>query len=169
MDQPEHLPVRPGSTPATGTTSITDSAVAKVAAVAARAVPGVQFLGLGSSRALGALRGAVGAGEGSPGVSAEVGQHEVAVDIVLTAAYGRPLQQIAEDVRAAVYLAVERITGLHVIEVNIEIGDVHLPETADETPSVPVAQHVPQPPDRTPPPPSAAPRGGYSSETMEQP
>ncbi|WP_372699031.1 Asp23/Gls24 family envelope stress response protein [Arthrobacter sp. JSM 101049] len=169
MDQPEHLPAQPVSTPATGTTSITDSAVAKVAAVAARSVPGVHFLGLGSSRALGALRGAVGAGEGSPGVSAEVGQREVAVDIVLTAAYGRPLQQIAEEVRAAVYLAVERITGLHVIEVNVEIGDVHLPEAAGAAPHAAAGQQPPQPPDRTPRPHPAAPNGGATSDTVEQP
>lgn len=169
MDQSEHLPAQPVSTPATGTTSITDGAVAKVAAVAARSVPGVHFLGLGSSRALGALRGAVGAGEGSPGVSAEVGQREVAVDIVLTAAYGRPLLQIAEEVRAAVYLAVERITGLHVIEVNVEIGDIHVPEAADGAPPAPAHQQVPQPPDRTPLPPPAAPRGGPTSDTVEQP
>ncbi|WP_417233878.1 Asp23/Gls24 family envelope stress response protein [Arthrobacter sp.] len=126
MDQSGHTPVQP-ATPATGTTSISDAAVAKVAATAARSVPGVQFLGVGSGRALGALRGAVGAGEGSSGVTAEVGQREVAVDITLTAVYGMPLQEIAEGVRAAVYTAVESLTGLSVIEVNVEIGDVHVP------------------------------------------
>lgn len=162
MDQPEHLPAHP--TPATGTTSVTDGAVAKVAAVAARSVAGVHFLGLGSSRALGALRGAVGAGEGSPGVSAEVGQREVAVDIVLTATYGRPLQQIADDVRAAVYVAVERITGLHVIEVNVEIGDVHVPDAAD--PTVPAVVQTPQPPERTPS--RSGPDSGATPENVEQ-
>lgn len=167
MDQPEHIPAQPVATPATGATTITDAAVAKVAATAARTVTGVLFLGQGSNRALGALRGAVGAGEGSPGVSAEVGQREVAVDIILTAAYGRPLQQIAADVRAAVYVAVESITGLRVIEVNVEIGDVHVPEAPAVASQVGAGHGVPEPPDRAPNPLPAAPNGGATTENAE--
>lgn len=130
MNQPEHPPAQAAATPATGTTTITDTAVARIAAAAARTVAGVHSLGIGSNRALGALRGAVGAGEASQGVTAEVGQAEVAVDVTLTAEHGSPLQQIAEEVRAAVYLSVEELTGLRVIEVNIEIADVRAPEAA---------------------------------------
>lgn len=125
---PPRLDRTAGAIGATGTTAISEAAVAKVAAAAARAVDGVHSLGVGTGRALGALRGAVGAGpEPAHGVTAEVGTSEAAVDIVLTAAYDRPLYAIAADVREAVYRAVEALTGLRVIEVNVEIGDVHLP------------------------------------------
>lgn len=121
-------PVGPGALPAPGRTVIAETAVAKVAAIAARAVPGVFALGAGSARALSALRDAVGGGgELNQGVRVEVGQTQVAVDVSLVAMYGEPLQDLAARVRAAVYQAVEDLVGLEVIEVNVEINDVHLP------------------------------------------
>ncbi|MGJ9403325.1 Asp23/Gls24 family envelope stress response protein [Arthrobacter sp. KK5.5] len=146
---PDPLPPEPSAPPstpprqethsgATGTTAISDAAVAKVAAAAARTVDGVFSLGIGSHRALGALRGAVGAtAETAHGVTAEVGTAEAAIDVVLTATYGRPLHAIAADVRAAVFRAVESLTGFRVIEVNVEIGDVHLPGLPPAAPAPP--------------------------------
>jgi uncharacterized alkaline shock family protein YloU len=116
-----------GEQPAgTGRTVISDSAVAKVAGIAARAVPGVYSLGSGPSRALGAIRDAVGSSDHAAGVRAEVGETQVAVDINLVAVYGYPLHDVANQVRAAVYSAVETLVGLQVIEVNIEINDVYI-------------------------------------------
>jgi uncharacterized alkaline shock family protein YloU len=108
-----------------GRTVISETAVAKVAGIAARAVPGVYSLGTGSSRALGAIRDAVGSSDHA-GVHAEVGETQVAVDITLVATYGTPLHSLANQVRAAVYSAVERLVGLQVIEVNVEINDVYI-------------------------------------------
>ncbi|GAB4098023.1 hypothetical protein GCM10028789_01850 [Sinomonas halotolerans] len=102
--------------------------MAKVAGAAAREVPGVHSLGTAPSRALGALRDAVGQSDHLSGVRAEVGQTQAAVDITLVAAYGVPLQALADSVRAAVYRAVEELTGLTVIEVNVEIADVFIGE-----------------------------------------
>src|SRR6476469_10355285 len=112
---------------ATGRTVISEAAVAKVAGIAARAVPGVYSLGSGPSRALGAIRDAVGSSDHAAGVHAEVGETQVAVDIPLVASYGTPLHALANDVRAAVYRAVEELVGLQVIEVNVEITDVYVP------------------------------------------
>ncbi len=79
-----------------GTTKLADLAIAKVAAGAARAVPGVHSLGLGTSRALGAIRGAVGAAhEPAHGINVEVGATQVAIDMVLTASFGVPLHDLA--------------------------------------------------------------------------
>lgn len=116
---------------APGRTTISDTAVAKVAAVAARSVSGVYALGSGTARALSALRDAVGGSDIGQGVRVEVGQTQVAVDISLVAQYGVPLQQLAQKVRAAVYSAVEQFVGLDVIEVNVEINDVHVPGLND--------------------------------------
>jgi uncharacterized alkaline shock family protein YloU len=123
------MPARmPAPVPAaTGRTVISETAVAKVAGIAARAVPGVYSLGTGSSRALGAIREAVGSSEHAAGVRAEVGETQVAVDIALVAVYGTPLHPLADQIRAAVYAAVEELVGLQVIEVNIEIHDVFVP------------------------------------------
>ena len=48
------------------------------------------------------------------------------MDITLVAVYGYPLHDIANQVRAAVYSAVEKLVGLQVIVVNIEINDVYI-------------------------------------------
>jgi uncharacterized alkaline shock family protein YloU len=110
-----------------GRTIITEAAVAKVAGIAARSVPGVYSLGSGPSRALGAIRDVVGGADHAAGVRAEVGETQVAVDIDLVAVYGTPLHPLANQIRAAVYAAVEELVGLQVIEVNIEIHDVYVP------------------------------------------
>lgn len=117
----------PAAVPGPGRTVISETAVAKVAGIAARAVPGVYSLGSGPSRALGAIRDAVGSTDHATGVRAEVGETQVAVDISLVASYGRPLHSLANQVRAAVYRAVEELVGLQVIEVNVEVTDVYVP------------------------------------------
>ncbi|MBJ2120749.1 Asp23/Gls24 family envelope stress response protein [Arthrobacter sp. MSA 4-2] len=119
----------PGAAP--GRTVIADPAAVRIAAVAARSVPGVYALGGGAGRALGALRDAVGAAEPVQGVRVEVGQTQVAVDVSLVAEYGYPLHRLADAVRVAVYQAVSDLVGLEVIEVNVEVCDVHVPGLND--------------------------------------
>ncbi|MDQ0635625.1 putative alkaline shock family protein YloU [Arthrobacter pascens] len=123
-----HLAANPAPLPVPeqGRTVISETAVAKVAGIAARSVPGVYSLGSGSSRALGAIRDAVGSSDHAAGVHAEVGETQVAVDINLVATYGTPLYSLADQVRAAVFRAVEELVGLQVIEVNVEITDVYV-------------------------------------------
>ncbi len=123
------LPVLPGA-PA-GRTVIGDPAAVKIAAIAARSVPGVHALGPGAGRALGAIRDAVGASDPSHGVKVEVGQTQLAADISLVAEYGYALHALADSVRAAVYDALTDLIGLEVIEVNVEVLDVHLPQPAE--------------------------------------
>ncbi|WP_104063164.1 Asp23/Gls24 family envelope stress response protein [Arthrobacter sp. 4R501] len=127
--------------PGHGRTVIAETAVAKVAGIAARAVPGVYSLGSAPSRALGAIRDAVGSSDHAAGVRAEVGETQVAVDISLVASYGSPLHSLADQVRAAVYRAVEELVGLQVIEVNVEITDVYVaPPVKAGAPAVAVAE-----------------------------
>ena len=137
-------PVPEGAIPGTGRTIISEAAVAKVAGIAARAVPGVYSLGSGPSRALGAIRDAVGSSDHAAGVRAEVGETQVAVDINLVALYGHPLHGVANQVRAAVYRAVEELVGLQVIEVNVEITDVYIapPQKPTTAKAVTVAKEV---------------------------
>nr|WP_237688726.1 Asp23/Gls24 family envelope stress response protein [Arthrobacter sunyaminii] len=114
-----------------GKTAISEQAVAKVAAIAARSVAGVYALGTGSGRALGAVRDAVGASSATQGVHVDVGETEVAVDVTLVAVYGTPLTRIADNVRTAVYSAVESLVGLRVVEVNVDVNDVQIPGAAE--------------------------------------
>lgn len=112
---------------AQGRTVISETAVAKVVGVAVRSVPGVHALGSGASRSIGAIREVVGAADLTQGVRVEVGESQVAVDLIFVAEYGYPLQTLANTVRASVYQAVGELVGRGVIEVNIEITDVFIP------------------------------------------
>ena len=117
-----------------GRTVINDSVVAKVAGIAAREVPGVHALGGGASRVIGAIRGAINTADLSQGISVEVGETQVAVDVTMVADYPVPLQDVAARVRAAITTAVETLVGMDVTEVNITVTDVSLPSDDDSVP-----------------------------------
>ncbi|WP_371502917.1 Asp23/Gls24 family envelope stress response protein [Kitasatospora sp. NBC_00374] len=117
-----------------GRTTIADSVVEKIAGMAAREVPGVHALGAGMSRTIGAVRDRVPGGRPSAGrgVKVEVGEHQAAVDLDIVVEYGVPITEVAGDVRESVISAVERMTGLEVVEVNIAVDDVHLPDEGED-------------------------------------
>jgi uncharacterized alkaline shock family protein YloU len=129
-----------------GKTTIAASVVQKIAGIAAREISGVYSMGGGVSRAFGAIReripgGGTGAGNVA-GVQVEVGEKQAAVDLDIVVEYGASIVELARAVRRNVITAVERMTGLEVIEVNIAVNDIHLPEleAGDEVPSVQTAR-----------------------------
>ncbi|MDK1476728.1 Asp23/Gls24 family envelope stress response protein [Streptomyces sp. 549] len=117
-----------------GKTSIADSVVEKIAGMAAREVPGVFALGGGLARTLGAVRDRVPGGRPNVtrGVKVEVGERQTALDLDIVVEYGVPIPDVAHDVRENVIAAVERMTGLEVVEVNIAVNDVQLPDDEPE-------------------------------------
>lgn len=116
-----------------GRTVISDSVVAKIVGLTVREVTGVHALGGGAARALGAIREAMSSTDHAQGVSVEVSESQVTVDLTIVAEYPVPLQRIADEARAAIIEAVETIAGLEVTEVNVTINDVHLPDETGET------------------------------------
>ncbi|WP_445257769.1 Asp23/Gls24 family envelope stress response protein [Nocardioides aurantiacus] len=127
-----------------GRTTIADTVVSKIAGIAAREVSGVHALGGGAARAVGALRERIpgSSTNHSQGVSVEVGERQAAVDVQLVAEYGVSLADLATGIRRNVIASIERMTGLEVTEVNIEIQDVHLEseERTEDTSSEPRVQ-----------------------------
>jgi len=115
-----------------GRITIADGVVAKVAGIAAREVSGVYALGGGGARALGAIRDAVNATDLTQGVKVEVGETQAAADLKVVVEYPAPIGRVADEVRASVADAIERLTGLDVVEVNVEIHDVHIADDEDE-------------------------------------
>ncbi len=116
-----------------GSTSISDSVVSKIAGIAAQEVDGIR-MGSGASQAVGGLLGSITGGSGSQtqGVSVEVGQEEAALDLTLTAEYGKSIPQLAEAVRRNVINRVESLVGLRVTEVNVHVNNVYFPEIERE-------------------------------------
>jgi uncharacterized alkaline shock family protein YloU len=120
-----------------GKTTIADQVVAKIAGLAAREVPGVHALGGGLSRTLATARdrvtGTGGKGAGlTGGVKVEVGQVQAAIDLQLIVEYGAVITDVAGQVREEVVAAVERMTGLEVVEVNVSVIDVRLFDEEDD-------------------------------------
>ena len=58
----------------------------------------------------------------------DVGEEEAAVELSIAVEYGKAIPQISEAVRRNVINRVEGLTGLRVVEVNITVNDVLLPE-----------------------------------------
>ena len=127
VDRPSTQSRVPADQSAAGTTTIADGVVAKVAGIAAREVPGVYALGGGGARALGALRSVMNADDLTQGVKVEVGETQAAADISIVVEYPARVQDVAANVRAAVSGAISTLVGLEVVEVNVEVNDVHLP------------------------------------------
>ncbi|WP_051969518.1 Asp23/Gls24 family envelope stress response protein [Kitasatospora azatica] len=124
-----------------GRTALADGVVEKIAGMAAREVPGIHALGSGLARTFGAMRDRVPGGRASVsrGIKAEVGERQTAIDIALVVEYGVVIPELAAAVRRNIIVAVERMTGLEVVEVNIAVNDVHLPDEPDEEESVPTS------------------------------
>jgi uncharacterized alkaline shock family protein YloU len=115
---------------------INDSVVAKITGLALRDVAGIHALGGGAARALGVIRNAISSTDHSQGVSVQVGDGDVSVELSIVADYPVPLQRVADDARAAVIEAIETLVGLDVTEVNVTINDIHLPDDGTETSEV---------------------------------
>lgn len=121
-----------------GSTSMDDSVVAKIAAIAAREVEGVATLGGNLSGALGNVVGRIrGSEHRTTGVGVEVGSRQAAVDINCQMEYPASIHEVADSVRQNVIDRIESMTGLEVVEVNIAVNDLVFPgeEDEEETPS----------------------------------
>jgi uncharacterized alkaline shock family protein YloU len=117
-----------------GSTSISDSVVSKIAGIASQEVDGIR-MGSGGSQAVSGILGSItggSSGSQTQGVSVEVGQEEAAIDLTLTAEYGKSIPQLAEAVRRNVANRVQSLVGLRVTEVNITVSNIFFPQQEAE-------------------------------------
>lgn len=62
------------------------------------------------------------------GIDVEVGKKQVAVDLSIVAEYGKDITNIYDQIKKVVAREVEKMTGLDVIEVNVDVVDVKTKE-----------------------------------------
>lgn len=116
-----------------GKTTIADSVVATIAGIATREVEGVHTMGGSTARAVGAVRDRVSrSSDPTRGVKAEVGEKQAALDLDIVVVYGTHISEAAAEIRSRVANAVERMTGLEVVEININVRDVNVPGEENE-------------------------------------
>ena len=112
-----------------GATTISDAVVSKVAGIAALEVEGIEMGGATARTIGGFLDSWSGSGgRQARGVSVEVGEQEAAIELSMAVEYPKSIPQIAETVRNNVINRVENLVGLNVVEVNITVNDVLLPQ-----------------------------------------
>lgn len=116
-----------------GQTTVEETVVQKLAGIAAREVPGVHSMGNAARRTFDAISERIPGSrtQVSGGVSVEKGERQTAIDLNIIVEYGASIVDIAEKIRHNVIRSVEHGTGLEVVEVNITVADVHLPEEED--------------------------------------
>ena len=119
-----------------GKTVVHNQVVAKIAGLAVQEIEGVQRLvpyGPGqtvSSFAKTITRSSMH----ELGVNVEVGQKEAAVDVRIITNYGASIPAVADGIRRNVTDRIQQMTGLQVVEVNIDVVDLYLPESESDVP-----------------------------------
>jgi uncharacterized alkaline shock family protein YloU len=112
-----------------GSIRIADEVVGIIAGLAATEVAGVAGM---SGGLVGGIAEMLGKKNLSKGVKVEVGEREAAVDLYIIAEYGVRIPDVALGVQENVKRAIESMTGLDVVEVNIHVQGVGFAQEAKE-------------------------------------
>lgn len=115
-----------------GTIRIADEVVAIIAGMAATEVEGVSAMSGGIA---GGIAEALGRRNLAKGVKVEVGTEEAKVDLHIVVQYGKRIPDVAWEIQDRVKKAVEKMTGLKVLQVNVHVQGVSFPskEKGEET------------------------------------
>lgn len=104
-----------------GNVRIANDVVAKIAGMAALETPGIAAMSGGLSEGW-AKR--LSGKNVQKGVTVEVGQLETAVDLRIIVLYETPIHEVCRMLQQNVREAVENMTGLKVVEVNVKVEGV---------------------------------------------
>lgn len=108
-----------------GEVRIADEVVAIIAGLAATEVEGVDSM---AGNITNELVGKLGMKNLSKGVKVDVTEEHVSVDLSLNIQYGYNIPEVCEKVQDRVKTAIENMTGLTVLDVNVRIAGVNVNE-----------------------------------------
>lgn len=106
-----------------GEVQIADEVVAIIAGLAATEVDGVDSM---AGNITNELVGKLGMKNLSKGVKVDVTEDHVSVDLSLNLTYGYNIPEVSEAVQVRVKSAIENMTGLSVLDINIKIAGVNM-------------------------------------------
>lgn len=106
-----------------GVIKISEEVVSIIAGLAATEVKGVAGM---SGGFVGGITDILGMKNLSKGVKVAVGEKEAAVDLFIIVDYGVSIPEVAWNIQENVKKAIETMTGLKVVEVNINVQGVDL-------------------------------------------
>ena len=120
-----------------GKVQIAPEVLEVIAGMAAAEVEGVASM---SGGFVGDIAERLGRKNIARGVRVEVGSREAAVDVSIIVKYGYRIPDVARSIQDSVRNAIESMTGLSVVEVNVHIVDVEL-KAEEKAPVVPVDEY----------------------------
>lgn len=121
-----------------GTIKYANEVIAIIAGVAASEVEGIA--GMCTS---GGISDIIGRNRNiTRGVKVEIGSEEASVDLYIVVEYGSPIQKVAMEVQENVRKAIETMTGLHVINVDVHVQGVSFEKEKKVTQSVLESAHL---------------------------
>ena len=110
---------------ALGTIRIADEVVSIIAGLAATEIEGIAGM---SGGLVGGIAEMLGRKNFSKGVKVEVGEREAAIDLYIIVKYGSRIPDVALAAQENIKQAIENMTGLSVVEVNVHVQGVNFPE-----------------------------------------
>ncbi len=119
-----------------GELRIANEVVGVIAGLAATEVEGVAGMSGGLA---GGIAEMLGRRNLSKGVKVEVGEEQAAIDLFVIVEYGVRIPDVAWKIQENVKRAIEGMTGLEVVEVNVHVQGVNFPqaeERVEEQPRV---------------------------------
>ncbi len=108
-----------------GAVKIADEVVSIIAGLAATEIDGIAGM---SGGLVGGIAEMLGRKNFSKGVRVEVGEREAAIDLYIIVKYGVRIPDVALAAQENIKRAIETMTGLSVVEVNVHVQGVHFPE-----------------------------------------
>jgi uncharacterized alkaline shock family protein YloU len=115
-----------------GAIRIADEVVSIIVGLAATEVEGVAGM---SGGIVGGIAEALGRKNLTKGVKVTVGEEDTSVDLYLIVNYGSRIPDVAWHVQENVKRAIETMTGLKVVAVNIHVQGVNFPQQKEEEPA----------------------------------
>ena len=112
---------------------IADDVIAVIAGSAASEVPGVAAMAGGFAGGISEVFS--GKKNLAKGIKVEAGEKETKIDVNIIVEYGVRIPDVAFEIQNRVKKAVEGMTGLKVVEVNVHIQGVNTTEVSTETSS----------------------------------
>jgi uncharacterized alkaline shock family protein YloU len=115
-----------------GTISYANEVIATIAGVAANEIEGIAGMCVsnGISDILGRNKNI------TRGVKVEVGSQEAAVDLYIIVEYGYPIQKVSAEVQENVRRALESLTGLRVVRVDVHVQGVSFEKEKKQTQNI---------------------------------
>ncbi|MCG8401267.1 MAG: Asp23/Gls24 family envelope stress response protein [Firmicutes bacterium] len=104
-----------------GSIRVADEVVRIIAGLAATEISGVCGM---SGGVVGGIAELLGHKNLSKGVKVEVGEKETAIDLSIIVDYGSRIPDVAANIQSTVKTTIEKMTGLKVVEVNVNVQGV---------------------------------------------